>query len=111
MKPLILEYKEKAINENFDISNLEYCDKQNLTVDKLSKKAAIGSLNMSTETFTKTYDEVSDSDHNQNSLLMGTLTQTHQQIEGTDDDSDLRMRIFMGTKTLTESQEVTDNDN
>ena len=86
MRPLILEYTEKPLDDNFDNSLLEYDNYLNLSVDKITKKPAVSFLNMGTETFTKTYDEVSDSDANRISYMMGTTTQTHYQTEGSDDD-------------------------
>ena len=86
MKPLILQYTEKPLIDSFDNSLIEYDDILNLSVDKITKRPAISFLNMGTETFTKTYDELSDSDTDRISYMMGTSTQTHYQTEGSDDD-------------------------
>lgn len=86
MKPLILQYTEKPLGDNFDNSLIEYDNNLNLSVDKITKRPAVSFLNMGTETFTKTYDEVSDSDADRISYMMGTSTQTHYQTEGSDDD-------------------------
>lgn len=111
MKPLILEYletPEKSVHSN---NLVEYDESLNLSVDIKTKKAAISFLNMTTETFTKTFSEVSDSDKDLTGVHMGTLTQTHQQLEGSDSDNDLRsLQSFMSTRTLTESQEESDSD-
>lgn len=111
MKPLILEYTEKSKNENFDFSKIEYNSKLNLTVDKQTGHPAIDYLNLSTETHTRTYDEVSDSDSPMN-IMMGTLTKTSYQLEGTDDDASFSaVKAMMGTSTLTlVNQEASDSD-
>jgi len=86
MKPLILQYTEKPLVDSFDNSLIEYDHILNLSVDKITKRPAVSFLNMGTETFTKTYNEVSDSDTDRINYMMGTSTQTHYQTEGSDDD-------------------------
>lgn len=87
MKPLILEYTEKSKSENFDFSKTEYSSQLNLTIDKTTGLPAIEYLNMSTQTGTKTYTETSDCDSENMGLMMGTLTHTSYQLEGSDDDT------------------------
>lgn len=111
MKPLILEYTEQPTMNTLDFSLIEYDENLNLSVEKQTKKPAIEFLNMSTETFTKTYSESSDSDANQISPLMGTKTKTYTSTEASDNDNVYNsVKLLMGTKTLTESVETTDND-
>ena len=111
MKPLILEYTEKAKAENFDFSKIEYNSNLNLTVDKKTGLPAIEYLNMSTETHTRTYNETSDSDSEMN-IMMGTLTKTSYQLEGTDDDASFSaIKSMTDTSTMTfVSQEASDSD-
>jgi len=113
MKPLILEYTEKSINENFDFSKIEYSPKLNLNIDKKTGLPAIDYLNLSTETFTKTFNETSDKDVENINLMMGTLTKTFTEMEGTDDDANYcAIKSMMETTTLTlVATEATDNDN
>lgn len=111
MNPLILEYTERSKGENFDFSKIEYNSELNLTVDKKTGHPAIDYLNLSTETHTRTYDESSDSDGAIN-IMMGTLTKTSYQIEGTDDDASFSaVKAMMETTTVTlVNQEVSDSD-
>ncbi|MET3020815.1 hypothetical protein [Flavobacterium hydatis] len=112
MNPLILQYAEKSNTENFDFSKTEYSSTLNLTIDKKSGLPAIEYLNMSTQTGTKTYTEVSDSDSENIGLMMGTLTHTSYQLEGSDDDASFNaIKSMMSTSSVTlVSQEATDND-
>jgi hypothetical protein len=112
MKPLILEYTEKSTSENFDFSKIEYSEKLNLNVDKKSGIPAIEYLNLSTETFTKTFNETSDSDVENINLMMGTLTKTYTEMEATDDDASFcAIKSMMETTTLTlVATEGSDND-
>ncbi|MBA5791537.1 hypothetical protein H1R17_12765 [Flavobacterium sp. xlx-214] len=111
MKPLILEYTETSKDENFDFSKIEYDSRLNLTVEKETGFPAIEYLNMSTETHTRTYNETSDSDSDMN-IMMGTLTKTSYQLEGTDDDRSFNtIKSIMGTTTMTlVTQEASDSD-
>jgi len=112
MKPLILQYTEKGNNENYDFSKIEYDNQLNLTVDKNTRQPAIDYLNMSTVTGTRTYSEESDSDKENTNIMMGTLTKTSYQMEGTDDDAGFNsIKAMMETTTLTMvSQESSDSD-
>lgn len=111
MKPLILEYTEKSKNDNFDFSKIEYDSNLNLTVDKKTGHPAIDYLNLSTETHTRTSDETSDSDSEMN-IMMGTLTKTSYQLEGTDDDASFNtFKSMVDTVTMTfVNQEASDSD-
>lgn len=111
MKPLILEYLEMPETSEMANDLTVYDENLNLSVDMKTKKPAISFLNMSTETFTKTFSEVSDSDKDLTAVHMGTLTQTYTQLEASDDDKDIRsLSMLMSTRTLTESQEESDSD-
>lgn len=111
MRPLILQYLENPKKNSFDSSIIEYSEELNLSIDIKTKKPAINYLNLSTETFTKTFNEEADSDRDISALYMGTLTQTHQQLENSDNDHDLRnIQFMMSTRTLTEAQETSDSD-
>jgi hypothetical protein len=69
-------------------------------------------LNLSTETFTKTFNETSDSDVENINLMMGTLTKTYTQMEATDDDASFcAIKTKMETTTLNlVTTEGSDND-
>lgn len=112
MNPLILQYAERSKNENFDFSKIEYSPKLNLAIDKKTGLPAIDFLNMSTETHTRTYNESSDFDSENMGLMMGTLTHTSYQIEGSDNDASFNaVKSMMRTSSITlVSQEATDND-
>ncbi|KFF16518.1 hypothetical protein [Flavobacterium hydatis] len=112
MNPLILQYTEKFKNENFDLSQIAYSSELNLTIYTKTGLPAIDLLNMSTETHTRTYNESSDCDSENMGLMMGTLTHTSYQIEGSDNDSSFNaFKSMIGTNTFTFiSQESTDND-
>jgi len=112
MKPLILEYTEKSKTEDFDFSKIEYNSTLNLTIDKKTGLPAIEYLNMSTETHTRTNNETSDSDSEMN-IMMGTLTKTSYQLEGTDDDAGFNaIKSMIDTSTMTfTTQESSDSDN
>lgn len=109
MKNLILDYFEDIDDLVIETGDLRYCNERNLTVD-INNNPAISKINMSTNTSTKTFSEVSDSDHDRNSILMGTKTKTFTSVETSDADRDIRLNLLMVTQTLTESQEVTDAD-
>lgn len=109
MKNLILNYFEEIDNITIDSYDLKYCHKQNLTVDS-NNEPAISKVKMATQTFTKTYNEASDSDNDRSSILMATHTKTFTSTESSDSDRDNRINFLMSTGTLTESQEVTDTD-
>lgn len=108
MKPITFEFLEKPLGTDFDYSIIEYDNELNLSVDKTTRLPAIDSLNMETETFTKTGGEASDSDSN---FQMDTATRTYTQLESTDSDADIHSLIqLMGTSTLTKSSEAVDSD-
>ncbi|MDM1521573.1 hypothetical protein [Myroides odoratimimus] len=109
MRNLILNYFEDVDNISIDNSDLKYCSNKNLTVDN-NNEPAILKVNMATQTFTKTYDEASDSDNDRSSILMATQTRTYTDSESSDSDIDNRINLLMTTKTITESQETTDSD-
>lgn len=109
MKNLVLNYFEEVDDVAIETTDLIYCDKQNLTVDN-NNVPAISKVNMSTQTFTKTYDEASDSDNDRSTILMATKTKTFTSTEPSDSDRDNRINFLMATNTLTESQEVVDAD-
>ena len=109
MKPLIFEFLEKPSGKDIDYSIIEYDEEMNLCVDKNTKLPAIESLNMETETFTKTDGEASDSDAD---FYMDTATRTFTELEATDSDANIHSLIqLMTTSTLTESSETIDSDN
>lgn len=112
MNPLILKYSIKPQDANFDGLSLAYSNELNLTIDTTTGKPAINSLRSSTMTLTRTHNENHDSDANDLAMLMGTITKTSYQIEGTDTDAAYSlMKSFMGTGTLTlVSQEGSDSD-
>lgn len=108
MKPIIFEFLEKPSETEFDYSVIEYDNELNLSVDKTTRLPAIDSLNMETETFTKTGGEASDSDAD---FQMDTATRTYTEMEATDSDANIHSLIqLMGTSTLTESSEAVDSD-
>tara|TARA_R110000764_G_C11018774_1_gene383976 strand:+ start:964 stop:1362 length:399 start_codon:yes stop_codon:yes gene_type:complete len=114
MKPLILEYSEKPDSSIPNTSEIEYSEKQNLSLISGTNKSAIAYANLETETFTKTIDELTDSDNDLKSnikLLMGTETQTFTQTEDSDSDRDRYMLSqLLDTQTLNESEGETDSD-
>lgn len=118
MEPLILKFKEVPCNQEIDYSILEYSEKLNLSVLRESKQPAIDYLSMETETFTRTLNEVSDSDKSELqrklSTLVDTATHTYTQLEATDADpsSYVFKNLFMitDTTTLTEAVEGSDSD-
>lgn len=108
MKPITFEFLEKPSETEFKYSVIEYDNELNLSVDKTTRLPSIDSLNMETETFTKTGGEASDSDSD---FQMDTATRTYTQLESTDSDADIHSLIqLMETSTLTETSEVVDSD-
>jgi len=111
MKPLIFEFKETPTGEAQDYSLIEYDDRLNLSVNKLTGQPAIDTVNLETETFTKTQGEGADSDRSGLSILMDTETRTFTHSEASDSDKDrMALQNLMATTTLTESSETTDQD-
>lgn len=111
MKPLIFEFKENPIGETQDYSVIEYDDMLNLSVNKLTGQPAIETINLETETFTKTNGESADSDRDGLSMIMDTETRTYTYSEASDSDKDRNALLtLMDTTTLTESSETTDQD-
>lgn len=80
-------FLEKPSESEYDYSTIQYDDKLNLSIDINTNLPAIDSLNMETQTFTKTSGETADSDVN---FSMDTATRTQAQLESTDSDSDIR---------------------
>lgn len=112
MNPLILNFKEKPKESMQSFSSIEYSEKLNLSIDSQTGQPAIAFLNLSTSTFTKVYNETTDSDNDLMNVMMGTMTKTSYQLEGTDDDASYKShKYLMGTSTLTlVSQEGVDSD-
>ncbi len=111
MRPLIFEFRENPIGEAQDYSLIEYDDNLNLSVNKLTGQPAIDTVNLETETFTKTQSEGADSDRSGLNLLMDTETSTFTHSEASDSDKDrMTLQNLMATTTLTESSETTDQD-
>jgi len=111
MKPLIFEFKESPTGEALDYSLIEYDKRLNLSVNKLTGQPAIETINLETETFTKTQGEGADSDRDGLSMLMDTETRTFTHSEASDSDKDrTALQNLMDTTTLTESSEATDQD-
>jgi hypothetical protein len=111
MRPLIFEFKESPTGEAIDYSLIEYDKSLNLSVNKMTGLPAIDTINLETETFTKTQGEGSDSDRNGLSKLMDTETRTFTHSETSDSDKDrMALQNLMDTTTLTESTETTDQD-
>jgi hypothetical protein len=90
MNPFILSFKESPRERDIDFSRIKYCEKLNLSIDTQTGLPAISSTNLSTTTLTKVYNETSDSDNDFNGLLMGTMTRTQYQLEGTDEDASFK---------------------
>ncbi len=86
MKLLTFQFKESPSIEDSDYSSIEYDESQNLTVNKKTRRPAIESLTLDTETFTKTQGEGSDSDNSNLAILLDTSTSTFTRTEGTDSD-------------------------
>lgn len=109
MKYLILKYAESPVQTSF-LPETFYCDSQNLNVLKSTGEAAIKHIDLkSTETFTKVFNEESDSDNNSEILfLTQTITLVNQ--EATDDDTN-GIRDALITMTTTKYEvENTDTD-
>lgn len=111
MKPLIFEFIERPSAEKHDYSLIKYDNHLNLSIDIATGQPAISVLNMSTETFTKSQGEGSDSDRNPLSNLMTTSTGTYDNTEVSDSDKDRNaLERMMATTTLTETIETADRD-
>jgi len=116
MKPFILEFAEKPLTEPPPSIEIEYCQKLNLNVFKGSSDPAIARSTLSTETFTRTGGESSDTDESQIksgvNYKMDTSTCTLVNNESPDSDRDLRnLSYYLDTNTLTETKtESTDTD-
>lgn len=90
MKPLTFEFLERPTETAFDYFDIEYDNELNLSVDKNTKLPAIESINMQTETFTKSGGESSDSDAD---FRMDTATRTYTQMESTDSDANIQNSV------------------
>ncbi len=111
MKPISFAFKESAPRSDLDFSQIEYNSSLNLSVNRKTRLPAIDSIDMETETSTKTRDEVSDADNNVMRMLMDTETRTLAATELSDSDRDrTNLQLLMDTATLTESSEATDQD-
>jgi hypothetical protein len=114
MKPLILEFAEEPNITDIDYSLVEYSELQHLSVVKDTNIAAIKTVSMETETFTKTVGEPSDSDNDLRSNLKRLLDTGTETLSGTEpsdsDDNYSMMKVLMDTQTITESVEPTDAD-
>lgn len=88
MNPFILQFREQPSAEGADFSTITYDKLLNLNIDSKTGKPAIASLNLSTETFTKTQGEDADTENSYVSRLMRTETITLVSSEGTDSDND-----------------------
>lgn len=84
MNPLSLQFKETPAGENFDNSLIEYNEKLNLNVDKITGLPAVNELNLATETYTR-QNEDADPDERGIGILMATQTCT-KSGEGVDSD-------------------------
>ena len=111
MKPLILQYTQKPNEANFNLHSIRYSTELSLSVCAQTGRPAIDSFNMSTQTLTRTNNEDSDSD-NDRASMMGTMTKTSYQLEGTDDDANfIAIKSLMATGTVTlVNHEASDSD-
>lgn len=125
MKPLILDFAEAPEKIDLDYSIIEYSDTLNLSVLKGTQEVAIEKANLSTETFTKSQGETSDSDQSNKRLknIVETMTKTQVHKESSDSDRNFspsnnsmnentlhKLKLLMDTRTLTETKEATDSD-
>lgn len=111
MRYLLLNYSENPIVLN-ELPDIQYDYQSNLNVLKSSKKPAIGILeNLSTETFTKIFNEGNDADSEMN-FLLATESMTLVNTESSDPDSnDYALLSSLITMTNTQYQvESTDKD-
>jgi hypothetical protein len=114
MKNLLLQFTETADQECLVTNLITYDDSLHLNVVNGTKIPAVNYLSESTETFTKSDGEGSDSDRD---MLKGihsltdTSTETRRFGESSDSDRDIYTTFKMiNTQTLTETQETTDSD-
>lgn len=114
MKPLILEYAEMPITQKLDFSLIEYSHKKNLNVIKGTQNAAIVTGSLDTETFTKAFEDVSESDPSRRkdlASLIDTGTYTLNSAEPTDTENTVgNFSYLLDTQLITESRETTDSD-
>ncbi|WP_333627530.1 hypothetical protein [Sphingobacterium siyangense] len=104
MNPFIFQFKEQPSDEGADFSTITYDRHLNLNIDSKTGKPAIASLNISTETFTKTQGEDADPENSYVSRLMGTETITLVSSEGTDSDNDRsNIKIYLSANKHTEN--------
>jgi hypothetical protein len=111
MKPFSFAFREYPQDEPCNLSTLEYSNDLNLNIDTLTGRPAIESLNMSTETFTKSQGEGSDSDKNGLNIMMETQTRTFTQSERPDNDANrfhgqLLMETATARSTMLESSDA-----
>ncbi|WP_313157061.1 hypothetical protein [Sphingobacterium multivorum] len=113
MKPFIFQFSERGVEEGYDLDLIEYNKELNLNIEKESGFPAIKVLDLSTETFTKTENEVSDSDNNYLNRILETETLTAINNEDSDSDNNNYRKIkqLMETTTATRDfTEVSDTD-
>ena len=112
MKQLLFEYGELPANV-LDLPLVEYNYELNLNVLKSNGKPAVDHLdNIATQTITRTFDEVNDTD-DESHISLGTKTLTLVDVEQTDSDEDVHNTVlaFMDTMTRTKVEmESTDQD-
>ena len=84
MTPFSFQYKEIPTGDSFDSSLIEYDEKLNLNLDKVTGLPAVNELDMATETYTR-QNEDADTDERGIGILMATQTCT-KSGEGIDDD-------------------------
>jgi len=112
MKPFIFQFKETPKEESPDYSKINYDNNLNLNIDSLTGVAAIESVNLETETFTKADYEAADSDTNGYKALLETETRTFTHSEASDSDHDrqaLSALLYTATRTISQD-EASDSD-
>lgn len=112
MKPFIFEFKELPTETNVDYSQVEYDPSLNLSIHRQTGLPAIESVNLETDTFTKTEGEGADTDKNGLQMLVETQTVTLVNSEATDSDKDrFLLKQLVDTTTATRTTaEATDQD-
>lgn len=111
MRYLLFEYGELPFSV-IDLPEVEYDYSLNLNVLKSTKEPAIDNMNnVSTQTMTKTYDEVNDTDQD-SYVSMATQTLTLVDVEQSDADNNIHtMLTSLITMTTTRVEmESTDQD-
>jgi hypothetical protein len=114
MKHIILEFAETPRQEDIDFSVIEYSHELNLNVFKGTKIPAVNFADQATQTDTKAYGDVTDSDRDlshDTRLMAGTSTQTrvHSEVSDSDDRSQAAAMLDTSTQTFVHN-ETSDND-